>query len=103
MKKHTFIQRGRKLELKASGKLRLKAFGMYHNKRIKGLWVERELRSERGLRCVSYIEKSSKYRGKKETMDDRIRIEDKDKIKESDSGCSLGPIVKSKTSNFFLL
>ena len=36
-------------------------------------------------------------------MDDRIRIKDKDKIKESDSGCSLGPIVKSKTSNFFIL
>ena len=34
-------------------------------------------------------------------MDPRIRIKDKDKIKESDSGCSLGPIVKTKTSNLF--
>ena len=30
-------------------------------------------------------------------------IKDKDKIKESDSRCSLGPIVKFKTSDFFLL
>ena len=30
-------------------------------------------------------------------------IKNKDKVKESDSMCSLDPIVKSKTSNFFLL
>ena len=30
-------------------------------------------------------------------------IKDKDKINESDSRCSLGPIVKLKTSDFLLL
>ena len=45
------------------------------------------------LRRPLYIEE------RKQTWDERIRI----RSKKFDSGCSLGPIVKSNSSNFILL
>ena len=77
----------------------LKALG-YITKRVVGR--KKGLRSERGF-DISYIEESSLYRERKKKDHKGWKDKDKNKIKGFDSGCSLGPIDKSKTSKFFLL
>ena len=87
MIKTYFYTKGRNLELKASRKFMMEA-----------------LRCIKRERFLIYLTENSSYIEEiKKTRNGRIRIKDKDKIKEFDFGCLLDFIVKSKTSIFFLL
>ena len=77
------------------------SYSTYITKRVERerLDIGRALRDTRGERYLLTLRRPLYIEERKQTWDERIRI----RSKKSDSGCSVGLIVKSNSSNLILL